>query len=156
VKTLTTALGEIFSSTEVDFPFKDVKSTIGDKSVDGKPGVLLTGDGVGSKSGIYLITTTEDEVIYIGKATKNNLHHRVWGHLKTPSQLENGNWSFQKNEFESFGTEINHVKNVRSGNVKLGIITISSPELVSLVEVYLHTLHVQKYSKLPFFNKQIG
>ncbi|AKH39576.1 hypothetical protein AAW31_10345 [Nitrosomonas communis] len=119
-------------------------------------GILISGDGIGSKSGIYLIATPEEDILYIGKATKNNLHHRVWSHLQTPQELENGNWSFPNNAFESFGPHNEYVQIIRNGYARLGVITISNSNLVSLVEVYLHTLHHQKYGSLPFFNKQIG
>lgn len=37
-----------------------------------------------SKSGVYFFGSPDGEIIYIGKATKNNLHHRVWDHVRTP------------------------------------------------------------------------
>lgn len=156
VKLLKISLSELFLSVELNFPFIEGRPTIGDKSIANMPGILITGDGIGCKSGIYLIASPNEEILYIGKATKNNLHHRVWGHLKTPETLKSGHWAFPKNEFESFTSEAEHVKNVREGNVKIGVITISNPEVVSLVEVYLHTLHMQKFGRLPLFNKQIG
>ena len=45
---------------------------------------------------------------------------------------------------------------IHSGSAKLAVVTVSDPELVSLIEVYLHTLHVKEHDRLPALNKQIG
>jgi hypothetical protein len=155
VKLLCDSMPEIFSSVLFEFPFIG-RPHIGSRSSNSSFGVPISGDGVGSKSGIYLFATPAEEIIYIGKAAKNNLHGRVWGHLKTPAEDSNGNWLFPNCEFNSFGLENEAVKFVREGEALLGIITISESQVVSLAEVYLHTLHHKNFGRLPAFNKQIG
>ncbi len=159
-ESLRSSMPNIFGSVIFEFPFKE-RPRIGVRYPEQNCGLPITGDGIGSKSGVYLITTPEEEIIYIGKATKNNLHGRVWSHLETPKNDSNGNWLFPNNDFankelNSFSSDDNMVKLVTEGNAFIKIITISDPQTVSLVEVYLQTLHQIKHEKLPYFNKKIG
>ena len=45
---------------------------------------------------------------------------------------------------------------VEAGLALLGVATVLNPDLVSLIEVYLHTIHIKWHGKLPALNKQIG
>jgi hypothetical protein len=118
--------------------------------------MLVMGDGIGSKSGVYCFASPNGDIVYIGKATKNNLHHRVWDHVKTPEILGDSWRTFPKHGFRGTAEAEEHEANVLNGRVHLGVITISDPALVSLVEVYLQTLHKKQHHRLPVFNKQIG
>lgn len=129
-----------------------------DVPIISKENVNLPKDGVGHKSGIYIIYTTLDEIYYIGKATQNNLHEEVWGKLKTPSKNEDNTSFYPKNYFlKNRNLDQSAVSNLTTGNVKVGVIVISNSILSSLAEVYLQTLYCHNNSgNLPKLNSQIG
>ena len=146
----------LFGNVSVDFYFLDDRPPIGDWSNLDNLGILIANDGIGSKSGLYFFATPNEEIIYIGKATKNNLHQRVWDHIKTPDGVAN-NWrTFPKHNFGSCVHATEDVALIRNGEARLGVVTISDADLVSLIEVYLHTVHVKNLGRLPSLNKQIG
>ena len=103
--------------------------------------MLITGDGIGSKSGVYFFAKPDKTIFYIGKA--ENLHSRVWDHVKTPQTLENGNKIFPKHGFVCKNSE-EEIELIKSGQALLGVATISDPDLVALVEVYLHTRYIKQ------------
>ena len=127
----------------------DKKPVIGDWSNRDNSPTPVKGDGIGNKSGIYFITTEDQEVLYIGKATINNLHERIWGHLNTPKELESGWKIFPANNFQKSGVD-DYAKLISDGKVKIGIIEINPAAVTSLAEVYLQTIY------LPPLCKQIG
>jgi hypothetical protein len=146
---------DLFAGVSVEFAFDTNCPPIGDWSNDENMGVLIKGDGIGNKSGIYFYATPEEEIIYIGKAGQNNLHERVWDHLKTPQELtQDKKRFFHKHKFVN--EEPQYADAFTNGKVRLGVVTVSNQLLVSLLEVYLQTFHCAKYGKLPALNKQIG
>lgn len=118
--------------------------------------MLRTGDGIGDKSGVYFFISSSAEILYVGKATRDNLHQRVWDHVKTPEVLENGRRTFPDHGFRGGTGAAESESEVSNGMAHLGVITISDPDLASLVEVYLLTLHWRQQQRLPVFNKLIG
>jgi len=156
VETLSQGLPALFSNTTFNFAFGEHSPCIGDWSNPSNIGILVSGDGVGSQSGVYFFADPNGKIIYIGKATKNNLHQRVWDHVKTPYVMPDGTRTFPKHGFKECSNASAEIELIRSGNARLGVITVSNPDLVSLVEVYLHTLFVKEYGCLPVLNKQIG
>ena len=87
VRELMRKLPEVFLGVDVNYSFGEGRPFIGDWSVSGNEGILISGDGVGSKSGVYFFYSQSGEVLYIGKAAKYNLHNRVWDHVGTPKRL---------------------------------------------------------------------
>ena len=156
LESLIRSLPTLFSSVTVSFAFGENRPPIGDWSDPLNLGILATGDGVGSKSGVYFFSSPEGEIIYIGKATKNNLHHRVWDHVKTPRVAQDGQRTFPLHGFRESSHALEQAACIQGGNAQLGVVTISDPDLVSLIEVYLHTLHVKTHGRLPALNKKIG
>ena len=156
VQELIEAHPGLFRDAEIQAAFGEERPCIGDWSDPNNRGMLVTGDGIGQKSGVYCFASPSGDILYIGKATKNNLHHRVWGHVKTPQFLEDGRGTFPKHGFRGGPEAEEYESDVREGRVRLGVITISDQELASLAEVYLHVLHKKMHSRLPIFNKQIG
>ena len=152
-KKCVAALPEFFKGVEVTFPFEGRTTPIGDWSDRGNMGMVVTGDGIGLKSGVYIFAKPDGEVIYIGKAA--SLHQRVWGHVQTPETLEDGRKIFPKQGFHCENSR-EEIELIKSGEALLGVITVSDSDLVSLIEVYLHTKHIKKCGKLPALNKQIG
>lgn len=155
IETLIQGLPALFSNAKVDFYFFDTRPPIGDWSQPESMGMLVTGDGIGNKSGVYFFGSPEGEIIYIGKATKNNLHHRVWDHIKTPEIMPDGMRIFPKHGFGRSGAP-EQADYILNGVARLGVITVSEPELVSLIEVFLQTVYAREHHGLPAFNKQIG
>ena len=155
IETLTQGLTVLFSNTEIQYYFFDDHPPIGDWSRPQSMGILVTGDGIGCKSGVYFFGSPGGEIIYIGKATKNNLHHRVWDHCKTPEVMHDGKRTFPKHGFGDTGAP-EQANFILSGEARLGVVTVSDPELVSLIEVFLHTVHTKEHGVLPVLNKQIG
>lgn len=155
LKALVQSMPALFSSSEMRYHFFGNSPSIGDWSKKQNMGMLVTGDGVGCKSGIYLFGSPDETIIYIGKATKDNLHHRVWDHCKTPEITPDSQRTFPKHSFDDSGL-ISEADYIRSGQARLGVVTVSDPELVSLIEVFLHTIHIKTHRALPVLNKQIG
>lgn len=146
---------ELFSNVNIHFAFGEGRPNIGDWSNAENIGILTANDDVGTKSGLYFFASLEEEILYIGKASKNNLHHRVWDHMKTPEIQSDQTRIFPKCGFTSRG-HAQHINAMKEGQARLAVITVSDPDLVSLIEVYLHTVHIKKYGGLPILNKQIG
>ena len=156
VRELMRKLPEVFLGVDVNYSFGEGRPFIGDWSVSGNEGILISGDGVGSKSGVYFFYAQSGEVLYIGKAAKYNLHNRVWDHVGTPKRLEDGWFEFPDGKLIKGASDEGYIGQVRSGKIRLGIIEISNPDLVPLVEVYLQTECKLKNGRLPIFNKRIG
>jgi len=136
--------------------FGEERPCIGDWSDPNNRGMLVTGDGIGNKSGVYCFASPSGDILYIGKATKNNLHHRVWDHVQTPRFLEDYRGIFPNHGFRGGAGAEEHEQDVQKGRIRLGVVTISDQDLTSLAEVYLHVLHKKRHNRLPVFNKQIG
>jgi len=151
---LKKSLPEVFSATEIIYAFGESRPNIGDDSNEEFRG-CLGGNDIGEESGLYIFSSENDEIIYIGKATKDNLHERVWDHLGTPKRLENGWMTFPKTKFNS-RESLELTTSIINGNIKLHVFTVSDPDVVSVIEVYLQVMHLKEFGRLPVFNKQIG
>lgn len=153
VEEFVESLPGIFNGVEISFPLKSKSNPIGDWTDKNNMGMVVTGDGIGKKSGIYFFAKPDGTVFYIGKAAI--LHNRIWSHVNTPKTVAEGIKEFPNLRFKSEEWK-EEIESVKSGKALLGVITLSSPEVAALIEVFLHTLHVQKFGKLPSLNKQIG
>lgn len=130
------------------------KPVIGDWADKSNLPIPVKGDGIGNRSGIYFFTTEDEDILYIGKATKNNLHERVWDHIQTPNEVE-GKKIFPNSKFDVSGENV-FCQLVRDGRVKVGIISISPATVAPLAEVYLQTIYSLQMRKTPPLCKQIG
>ncbi|WP_351188550.1 hypothetical protein [Shewanella sp. TB4-MNA-CIBAN-0142] len=153
IREISTKLPVFFDGVEINFPLEQVDANIGNWSNPNNMGMLVTGDNIGSYSGVYFFARPNGEIFYIGKAA--SLHHRIWDHVKTPVTLSDGNKVYPKHGFRC-STSVDEIESIASGKSLLGVATISDPDLVSFIEVYLHTAHIKKHGKLPSLNKQIG
>ncbi len=148
------SLPTFFHGVNIDYPLKNVTTAIGDWSNPDNMGMIVTGDNIGDKSGVYFFAKPNGDVFYIGKA--QNLHKRVWGHIKTPSQNSTETVKkFPNHDFYSENAQ-DEMQSIADGSALLGVATISDEDLISLVEVFLHTFYVKKIGELPALNKQIG
>jgi hypothetical protein len=84
LKNIQDSLNSQFSELVINFLQPTKNLLINEWSDKNNLPVPVKGDGVGSKSGIYFLISENDEVLYIGKATTNNIHERIWSHLKAP------------------------------------------------------------------------
>lgn len=149
------ALPLLFGNVEIQYEFGENRPFIGDDSVENFRG-MLGGHSVGFKSGLYLFSNQENEIIYIGKATKNNLHSRTTSHVGVPKRTEAGWMTFPSTEFSECSEYPELVKNIRDGKIRLHVFTVSDATLISLLEVYMQTMYLKNVGRLPYFNKQIG
>jgi hypothetical protein len=157
INDLSKALPHLFEEVRMSFHFGGDKCPIGDWSDPPRIGMLIAGDGIGCRSGVYLFSSSMGDVIYIGKAAKDNLHNRVWDHVRTPAPLPSGHRAFPSNRFKSKTGCPLLQKEIEEGRIRLGVITVSDPHVVPIIEVYLHTLHVKLHGgRLPELNLQIG
>lgn len=60
----------LFGGVDVNLAFGEGRPCIGDWSDPENLGMLVTGDGIGDKSGLYFFASPGGEILYIGKATK--------------------------------------------------------------------------------------
>jgi len=153
IEGLTDSLPDLFGGVEIDFPFRGTSKPIGDWSDSSDMGMVITGDGIGTKSGVYFFANPDGRVFYIGKAA--TLHHRVWGHVNTPISIDEKTKEFPNQKFRGDGCQ-EEIKSVIAGKALLGVATLSNADLAALVEVFLQTLHIKRTGNLPALNKQIG
>lgn len=153
IEELIDSLPDIFKDIDIEFPLKNSSKSIGDWSDPSNMGMVVTGDGIGTKSGVYFFAKPDGSVFYIGKATK--LHNRVWYHLNTPKGVDDFTKTFPNQTFR-YDDSVEEIECIKAGKALLGLATISNPNLVALVEVFLHTLYIKKTGSLPLINKQIG
>ena len=153
---ITRALEYDFCELSLNVVFEPNRNLISDWDVKNLLPVPVKGDGIGNKSGIYFILSETNEILYIGKATAGNLHERIWGHLKTPLINTDGRRSFPKNNFINRGLPDEYVNKIKNGKARLAVIEVVPASHASLIEVYLHTLHLKREGCIPPLNKQIG
>lgn len=155
INRLKDSLPEIFSESEIVYAFGDGRPHIGDDSIDDFRGFLGGDNDIGKGCGVYIFTTESNEITYIGKAATKSLHNRVWDHVKTPKRRLDGWMTFPQTTFRSSARPELETE-IINGVARLHVFTISNPDVVSLVEVYLQIFYKLNYGILPPFNKQIG
>ncbi|MHC8400287.1 hypothetical protein ACYZTX_12605 [Pseudomonas sp. MDT1-17] len=85
LESLIHSLPSLFFDVTVNFAFGENRPAIGNWFDPLHLGLLATGDGVGSKSGVYFFGSPEGEIIYIGKATKNKSASPSMGPCENPA-----------------------------------------------------------------------
>lgn len=150
------SLPAVFGEVRVALTFGPGRPCIGDWDESANLGMLIRDDGIGCRSGLYFFTSSAGQIVYIGKATKKNLHHRVWGHLKTPGPYIATRRTYPNHSFGTRRQAQTAISQIADGSARLAVMEVSEPSLVSLVEVFLQTLHLRRYNALPMLNRQIG
>ncbi len=145
-----------FGDVDMQTPWSEARPCVGDWSDLANLGMVVTGDGIGNRTGLYFFTTPDGEIVYIGKATTNNLHHRIWDHLRRPEVLEDGRRMFPRHIFGGHAEAEPHEDDVLNGRLRLGIAALSNPEFVTLAEKHLQNLYKKQHGRLPAFNKRVG
>lgn len=152
VQGLQKELPNVLENAQIARPF-DNRPAIGNWNNENNIGMPVHGDGIGNQSGVYLFCDGRGDILYIGKATTDNLHQRAWDHVRTPVLGENG-WREFPNH--TFARNCPEGQALASGQVFLRLIVVSPREVVSLIEVYLQTVCAVREGRLPVFNNQIG
>lgn len=112
------------------------------------------------QSGVYVLCTTDDEPIYIGKAAAGNLGARVWRHLRKNRIDGAGRKEFYLSEFLNSKEHPNVAEKIRSavrtGQVTVITVTVDPPDTVHVLEGYLQTVYKRNTGRLPAFNRRIA
>lgn len=115
----------------------------------------LRTSGIGTMCGVYFFVRLTGDIVYIGKATKRNLHSEIWSKLCTP-EVNQGAQTYPQNWWTSNSRSPEICGEVVSGQLAVAAAAIEPAELSSLCEVYLHTLCELQEGRLPALNRRIG
>lgn len=112
------------------------------------------------QSGVYIFRDPEQEIIYIGKATRNNLGAEIWGKFNASRVNTEGKKEFYQSSFLSENHYPDLPPETRQailyGNIYFTIMTVDPPYVASLLEVYLQTVYQSEKGELPVLNRRIG
>lgn len=116
----------------------------------------IPSDRTSKMNGVYFFTDEDNTILYIGKATKNNLEAEAWEKICAPviTDTSMDTPKFVNCKFVGRDPSLDDV--LTEGNFKISVITLENKELSSLLEVFLQTKHFVSNNKLPVLNKQIG
>lgn len=106
------------------------------------------------KSGVYIFSDINNNILYIGKAASDNLGAEIYSKFGAASKVENdipyfGNSKMAKNAPKPYAAKI------YNGDVLIQCFCISPKEYTSVFEVYLQAFCTVNQG-LPPLNKQIG
>jgi hypothetical protein len=111
------------------------------------------------KHGVYIISSLQNDVLYIGKADNSSIAQRIWSHVKTPNTARDsvpdriGIEIYPNQRWE--GDKRTSSEIIKFGDFFVYCLEIEPCTYASLVEVALH-LFCLKNGGLPPFNKRIG
>ncbi|HFD15185.1 MAG TPA: hypothetical protein ENJ38_02640 [Rhodospirillales bacterium] len=108
-----------------------------------------------TKSGVYFIAAPDREILYIGKATRNNLAAQIWQKFGTPKLQEGDVPFFEESPFVRSDTDERLRRLMLRGEVLVAAAVVEPAAHASLVEVYLQTWCVAN-GGLPPLNRRIG
>lgn len=108
------------------------------------------------KSGVYFISNLKGEILYIRKASKDNLAAEIWGKFGAPVIGEDGVPMFVKSKMAKYAPTKELYELITNGAFYISAIVINPREMVSLLEVLLQTICLKQDGCLPSLNKQIG
>ena len=113
--------------------------------------------GVGSsqKSGVYIFSDNESNILYIGKAASDNFGAEIYGKFSSATEVDEKDVPYFGNSSMAKWAPDNYRDFFLLGNVFVSALRIEPREFSSLVEVFLH-VWCAKYRDLPPLNKRIG
>ena len=111
--------------------------------------------GLRNASGVYLIGDKAGTVLYIGKATRGNLHEELWNKLRTP-QGDTPPLVYPAMIWPSEGLQPGIARQLESGSVSVATIQVKPALHSALLEVFLQTLCCEQDGSLPILNSRIG
>lgn len=119
----------------------------------------IPGPNASMKSGVYFITDLTNNILYIGKATTDNLAREIWGKFSTSTKdsiISNEEVAyFGNSSLAKWAPSLEYKKLIKEGNVYIHAVLIEPKEFSSLAEVYLHIL-CEREGGLPVLNNRIG
>jgi hypothetical protein len=110
--------------------------------------------GYSKKSGIYIFTDKECNILYIGKAAFDNLGSEIYGKFGAATQIIDQLPRFDKSPMAKWAPD-KYVKALTAGDVYISAVCIKTIQFSSLVEVFLH-VRCELNGGLPSLNKRIG
>jgi hypothetical protein len=119
----------------------------------------IPGPGAVGKSGVYFIADAESEILYIGKATTDNLGAEICGKFSRPKivDVQDDVPRFENSSLAKWSNDPALRELLISGNVVISALAIEPGALSSLVEVFLQTRCMLGPKRcLPQLNKRIG
>lgn len=109
-------------------------------------------------SGVYLFVRPNGEVIYIGKADNASFGTEIWGKMRKPGADEDGTPEFDQCKFlaDYYDAEDDVLEELRRGDVRFAVATVTPSDLTSTVETFLQAKCCIEGGGLPAFNLRIG
>lgn len=109
-----------------------------------------------SKGGVYFISDVNRTVLYIGKATTDNMAPEIYGKFSAPTEWDPNDMPFFGNSsLAKWADSDAYADMVKTGRVLINAVLIEPREYSSLAEVYLHTWCFRN-KDWPPLNKRIG
>ena len=112
-------------------------------------------DGFCKKSGVYIFSNDDSDILYIGKAAANNFGAEIYSKFSAASEVNEQDVPYFGNSSMAKWAPKGYEKYFLEGDVYISAISISPKEFSSLFEVYLQTWCGTK-ENLPPLNKRIG
>ena len=112
-----------------------------------------------TSNGIYCFLDEKEKLLYIGKASSNNISQEMFGKIPLPVVVDKQNdiATFEKNYWEGKDMPEYAKECISSGHFYIGFLIIKSSEITSKLEKYLQTIYAnQNNGKLPPLNSRIG
>lgn len=107
-------------------------------------------------SGLYFLLWPDDEIVYVGKGTQNNLAGRFWAHLNKPTHHPDGRFELPDCRFlERDGLDAGLEEALRWGQFRVAAVAVEPAVVSSLLEAWVQTLQVRRDGELPTLNLQI-
>lgn len=112
-------------------------------------------DGYCKKSGVYIFSNLDSDILYIGKAAANNLGAEIYGKFGAASAFNEQNEPYFENSPMVEWAQGKCRDYLLNGDVYISAISIEPKDFTSLFEVYLQAWCAIE-EKLPPLNRRIG
>jgi hypothetical protein len=111
--------------------------------------------GRSQKSGVYIFSNAETEILYIGKAGANNFAAEIYSKFRAASKVDENDVPYFGNSPMAKWAPSGYADYFLNGDVYISAVSITPKDFTSLVEVYLH-VWCSINSGLPKLNNRIG
>lgn len=111
--------------------------------------------GYSKKSGVYIFSNIEKEILYIGKAGADNFGAEIYGKFGTASEVDHKDVPRFDNSTMAKWAPEDYKEIFKAGDIYISALYITPKDFSSLFEVYLH-IWCSENEGLPPINKRIG
>lgn len=111
--------------------------------------------GYSKKSGIYIFSNSEEDILYIGKAASDNFGAEIYGKFGTASETDKEDMPRFDNSSMAKWAPDEYKEAFKAGDIYISALSIMPKEFTSLFEVYLQ-IWCSVNDSLPPVNKRIG